>query len=113
MPRTIWERMTPELPRAPMSEPLVTAAATDGMSVDVALLELLDHGAHGERHVGARVAVRDRVDVEVVDELALSLDGGERGLDDSDGGGADDQSWRSSTRTLISPTGTPPTRSTW
>ncbi len=80
---------------------------------DVALLELLDHGAHGERHVGARVAVRDRVDVEVVDELALSLDGGERGLDDSDGGGADDQSWRSSTRTLISPTGTPPTRSTW
>ena len=33
MPRTIWERMTPELPRAPMSEPLVTAAATDGMSV--------------------------------------------------------------------------------
>ena len=80
---------------------------------DVALLELLDDRAHRERHVGARVAVRHRVHVEVVDELALSLDGRERGLDDADGGGADDQSWRSSTRTLISPTGTPPTCSTW
>ena len=81
---------------------------------DVALLELLDHGAHGERHVGAGVPVGDGVHVEVVDELALSLDGGERGLDDSDCGGAyGDQSCRSSTRTLISPTGTPPTRSTW
>ena len=81
---------------------------------DLALLELLDHGAHGERHVGAGVPVRDGVHVEVVDVLTLSLDGGERGLDDSDGGGAyDAQSCRSSTRTLMSPTGTPPTPSTW
>ncbi len=79
----------------------------------IALLEFFHHGAHGERHVGPRVAVRDRVDVEVVDELALSLDGGECGLDDADGGGPDDQSWRSSTRTLICPTGMPLTRSSW
>ncbi len=32
-PRTICERMTPELPRAPISEPLVTAAATALSSV--------------------------------------------------------------------------------
>ena len=31
MPRMICDRMTPELPRAPISEPLVTAAATSGM----------------------------------------------------------------------------------
>ena len=33
-------------------------------------VELLEHGAHRERHVVARVAVGDREDVEVVDLLA-------------------------------------------
>ena len=82
-------------------------------ALDVALLQLLEDGAHGEREVGARVAVRHRVHVEVVDDAAFRLEGGQRGLDDGDGGAADAQSCRSSTRTLISPTGTPPTCSTW
>ena len=82
-------------------------------ALGVALLELLEDGAHGEREVGARVAVRDGIDVEVVDDAALSLDSGERGVDDGDGGEPDAQSWRSSTRTLTSPSGTPPTSPTW
>ena len=32
MPRRSWERMTPELPRAPMSDPWATALQTDAMS---------------------------------------------------------------------------------
>ncbi len=80
---------------------------------DVALLELFEDGAHGERQVGARVAVRHRIHVEVVDDAALRLDGGEGGADDRDGGEPDAQSCRSSTRTLISPSGTPPTSPTW
>ncbi len=82
-------------------------------ALDVALLELFENRAHGEREVGARVAVRDRVHVEVVDDAALSLDGCERGIDNGDGGEPYAQSWRSSTRTLTSPRGTPPTWPTW
>ena len=76
-------------------------------ALDVALLQLFEDGTHGERQVGARVAVRHRIDVEVVDDAALRLDGGESGVDDRDGGVPDAQSCRSSTRTLIWPSGTP------
>ena len=37
-------------------------------------VELVEHGAHGERHVVARVAVGDGEDVEVVDLLAAVLE---------------------------------------
>jgi len=74
---------------------------------------VLENSAHGEREIGARIAVGDRVDVEVVDDAALRLDGREGRVDDRDGGDPDAQSCRSSTRTLISPSGTPPTSPTW
>jgi len=45
--------------------------ATDHVDrLAVHAVELVEHGAHGHRHVVAGVAVRDREDVEVVDLLA-------------------------------------------
>ena len=52
-------------------------SVTDGLArlghaaVAVAARELLAHGLEGERHVRAGVAVRDRVDVEPVDDLLV------------------------------------------
>ena len=66
----------------------------------IALLQLLEDRADRERQVGAGVTVGNRVHVEVVDDAALRLDGGEGGVDHRDGGDPDVQSWRSSTRTL-------------
>ena len=45
-------------------------------------VELVEHRAHRERHVVARVAVGDGEDVEVVDLLAACLQFGQRTLDD-------------------------------
>ena len=87
-PRISWETMTPELPRAPSSAARATESTiwSRPISSSVALLgqpvELVEHGAQGERHVVARVAVGDREDVEVVDLLAPGLEGRERSLDD-------------------------------
>ena len=53
-PRTICERMTPELPRAPISAARVTSCASAGRSVAGRSVERLDDGARGERHVRAR-----------------------------------------------------------
>ncbi len=87
-PRISWERITPELPRAPEQR-----GARDGVDelvaadlVDVALrgqaVELVEHRAQRERHVVAGVAVGDREHVEVVDLLAPCLELRERALDD-------------------------------
>ena len=45
-------------------------------------VELVQHRAHGHRHVVAGVAVGDREHVEVVHLLAPGLQGGQRGADD-------------------------------
>jgi len=44
------------------------------------LVEILDDRPSSERQVRPRVAVRDRVDVEVVDPLPVSLERPERGV---------------------------------
>src|SRR5256885_10193122 len=46
--------------------------------VRLGLVELLDDRAGREGHVRPRVAVRDRIDVEVVDPLPAALERGER-----------------------------------
>ena len=73
MPRRIWERITPELPRAPMSEPWLIALHTGGQ-VAVGAVELLAHRRQGERHVRAGVAVGHGVDVEPVDARLVGVE---------------------------------------
>ena len=88
-PRISWERMTPELPRAPSSAARATESTISSrpMSSTRALageaVELLEHGAQRERHVVARVAVGDREHVEVVDLIAACLELCQRTLDDT------------------------------
>ena len=72
-PRRICDRMTPELPRAPMSEPRLIAWQTS--SIDVGVGERGADRLERERHVGAGVAVGDRVDVEPVQLLLVRADG--------------------------------------
>ena len=61
--------MTPELPRAPISEPRLIAWQTS--SIDSAVPQLGAHRLERQRHVGAGVAVGDRVDVEAVQLLLV------------------------------------------
>ena len=77
-PRTIWLKITPEFPRAPISAARESSRATASWPVGVRLLERLDDRPHGEREVRAGVAVGDRVDVEVVDPLLVRLEVAER-----------------------------------
>ena len=73
-PRSSWERMTPELPRAPISEPWAMARQVASRSGDVEAGELVGHRLEGEGHVGAGVAVGHRVDVEPVDQLLVGAE---------------------------------------
>ena len=67
--------MTPELPRAPISEPCVTAWQTSASGgVGGQLRELGEDGVHRERHVRAGVAVGHGEDVEPVDLFAALLE---------------------------------------
>ena len=66
-PRTICERITPELPRAPISAARETSLREPGAVVGPVAVERLGDRAHGQRQVGAGVAVGHRIDVEVVD----------------------------------------------
>ena len=77
-PRTICDRITPELPRAPISAARAISCASRSRSCSSSCLERLDDRAHRQRQVRARVAVRDRVDVQVVDPPAARLDRGGR-----------------------------------
>ncbi len=92
-PRSSWHRITPEFPRAPMSEPWAMALHTATIAArrppgsatpptaavrrDVEALEARDagelghHRLQGQRHVGARVAVGHRVDVQGVERLLV------------------------------------------
>ena len=65
-PRRICERITPELPRAPMSEPWLMALQAAARSAP-APSSSVDDRLEGEGHVRAGVAVGHRVDVEPVD----------------------------------------------
>ena len=72
IPRRSWERITPELPRAPISDPWPMAwqtSASAGPGLDA--LELADHGLEGQGHVRARVPVGHRVDVQAVDDVLV------------------------------------------
>ena len=77
-PRTIWERITPELPRAPISAARVTSLASVGAVGRLRRLERVDDRACGQGQVRAGVAVGHRVHVEVVDPLAVRFERGER-----------------------------------
>ena len=89
-PRSSWDRMTPEFPRAPISEPWAMALHTAAMSgpsdgrlaagpevgvVQVGqaleLGQLGHHRLHGEGHVGPRVPVGDGIDVQPVDGVLV------------------------------------------
>ena len=61
-PRTIWLKMTPELPRAPISAARASSFATASWPVACRGLERLDDRAHRQRQVRAGVPVghRDR-----------------------------------------------------
>ena len=72
-PRRICDRITPELPRAPMSEPRLIAWHTSAIDSDCA--QLRAHRLERERHVGAGVAVGHRVDVEPVELLLVRAHG--------------------------------------
>ena len=76
MPRSSWDRITPELPRAPMSEPWPMAwqhLGQPGARLDA--LELADHGLEREHHVGPGVPVGHRKDVQAVDVLLVEPQG--------------------------------------
>ena len=92
------------------NDPLVVemAAHCPGEVVFFAVLDLLDDGTHREGKVGAGVAIRDRVHVEVVDQGALGLERGQSAAHESQDSGAGAHSCRSSTLTLTSLTGMPP-----
>ena len=90
-PRISWERITPELPRAPKQRRAGDRAhdLVPADVVDRALLggvreavELLHHRPQRQHHVVAGVAVGDREHVEVVDLLAARLERRQAGLYD-------------------------------
>ena len=66
MPRRICDRITPLLPRAPISDPWLMASHV-ASSPARAPVHLGDDGVERAGHVGAGVAVGHRVDVEPVD----------------------------------------------
>ena len=63
--------MTPELPRAPISEPWLIGVGARWPCRAVRLGQLAHHRLEGQRHVGPGVAVGHGVDVEAVDELLV------------------------------------------
>ena len=71
--------MTPEFPRAPRKQGArrcTEAAFSHGGGL--LLPQLGGGGADGQAHVGARVPVGDREDVELIDLLLLRVDGRRR-----------------------------------
>ena len=63
--------MTPELPRAPISDPWAMALQVAAQIGRLEAGQLVRHRLEGQGHVGARVAVGHRVDVETVDDLLM------------------------------------------
>ncbi len=76
MPRSSWERITPELPRAPMREPCPIALQTSARPAPgLDPFELAHHGLEGQGHVGPGVSVGHGVDVEAVDVRLVQPEG--------------------------------------
>ena len=68
IPRRSCDRITPEFPRAPISEPCPIALQTSSRPASSAhTIQLGDDGLEGQGHVRARVPVGHRVDVQPVD----------------------------------------------
>ncbi len=75
-PRMICDRITPLLPRAPMSAACEMAAhnsCSDRSSGTLASVSSI--APHGQREIGAGVAIGYRVDVQVVDLLFALFQG--------------------------------------
>ena len=81
-PRTIWEKMTPELPRAPISAPRATSRASECRLAAVVWSTRVGDRAHRQRQVRAGVAVGNGIDVQVVDARAVRLERRERRVDE-------------------------------
>ena len=79
MPRTIVERMTPELPLASIVAARWTSAASCAVVDGGRAVELGDDSLHRLLEVRPRVAVGHGVDVERVDPAAVPFDVLERG----------------------------------
>ncbi len=75
--------MTPELPRAPISEPWAMARRWLRGPLSARAVELGGHRLEGEGHVRAGVAVGHGVDVEAVDELLMAAQAVPEGADDA------------------------------
>jgi hypothetical protein len=83
-----WERMTPELPRAPSraaraTESTISSRPISSIEAPWRGGRAPRDGPEGEGHVVPGVAVGDREDVEVVDLGPTGLQGAEGALDDA------------------------------
>ena len=94
-PRMIWDRITPLLPRAPISAACEMAEHTSrsGRSSG-SLADGIDHALDGERQVGTRVSVGHRVDVQIVDFLFALLERREAGCEHLSGPGYGERAFR-------------------
>ena len=110
-PRTICERITPELPRAPISAARETSCASAARSSGPPASSASTTARDGQREVRAGVAVRHRVDVQVVDPPARALDRRQRPAGQLQHAFPHD-TLTSSTTTSTDSTGRPVSRST-
>ena len=98
--------MTPEFPRAPISAARDSSRATASCPSARGLLERVDDRANGERQIRAGIAVRDRIDVEIVDSLLVRLEVAKGGAGDLTGAvEVHDERLTSSMRTSTAATG--------
>ena len=82
--RRTWDRITPELPRAPISEPRLMAWHTAAMSSAVDGGDRVAHRIERERHVRAGVAVGHRIHIEAIDPLFVRFQGVTKPFHDRD-----------------------------
>ncbi len=73
-PRTICEKMTPEFPRAPISAAREYLLRDRLAAFGGRRLERLDDRAERQDEIRSRVPVGHRIDVEVVDPLAVRFE---------------------------------------
>ena len=73
MPRKICDKMTPELPLAPIRAPCATAWTTAEARTRLDGGHFLQSRLHGQKHVGAGVAIWHREDVESIHRLVVLI----------------------------------------